>query len=585
MTQNRASIPSRRSICGALYGGRGRRRDHGHRDGRFCAARGIPGPSPTSSAARTASWRTLLPEALRRIPRPLYRYSGQGHEIRLCNGSPLRFRHRQRMWTAFSTRGAEIHWLYIDELTHFHRRCTSSSARACARRRISIRPVVRATSNRRRATPGSGALSRPPAAGHRAHGAWRPRASPGSARCAHIPRARAGQPHLAPGCAGAGRKTSGAPGRAALRPVGRVRRSGVYQWRDDPAAYGTGRFTRGRPFPIPESWRRFRSFDFGYSRPFSVGWWALDPHGTLVALSGVVRLHGRAQRGPAPDADGHRAGHRRGGARTSVSLLRRASGPLHLGRLTRGASRTRCSGRASTSSPAENARLAGLMQVHRRLEFTPRGRSGSAGLLHLPGFDSHAPGLSYDAQRLRGRWIRRARDHIYDSGGISSWPIPPGSAQAAAPALLPWTEDSGAWGAAKGGAARAPGETAKHMHHLGERNAPALPHPGRKLVLARREKYALWAHCQPAWPAWRPSKRFAPARGERSRGGLATVPGRGRAPRCRRCARQAPACGGRRSGRMRCARGLAARGRDTDIADLLERTGVPARGRSASGAL
>ena len=44
-----------------------------------------------------------------------------------------------------------------------------------------------------------------------------------------------------------------------------------------------GRFTHVvAPFPIPESWRRFRSFDFGYSRPFSVGWWALDPHGTLV---------------------------------------------------------------------------------------------------------------------------------------------------------------------------------------------------------------------------------------------------------------------------------------------------------------
>lgn len=30
-----------------------------------------------------------------------------------------------------------------------------------------------------------------------------------------------------------------------------------------------------RPFEIPEHWARFRSFDWGYGAPFSVGWWAI----------------------------------------------------------------------------------------------------------------------------------------------------------------------------------------------------------------------------------------------------------------------------------------------------------------------
>jgi hypothetical protein len=30
-----------------------------------------------------------------------------------------------------------------------------------------------------------------------------------------------------------------------------------------------------RPFPIPEHWTRFRSFDWGFASPFSVGWWAV----------------------------------------------------------------------------------------------------------------------------------------------------------------------------------------------------------------------------------------------------------------------------------------------------------------------
>jgi hypothetical protein len=35
------------------------------------------------------------------------------------------------------------------------------------------------------------------------------------------------------------------------------------------------------PFDIPPEWERFRSFDWGYSAPFSVGWWAVDFDGRL----------------------------------------------------------------------------------------------------------------------------------------------------------------------------------------------------------------------------------------------------------------------------------------------------------------
>ncbi len=37
------------------------------------------------------------------------------------------------------------------------------------------------------------------------------------------------------------------------------------------------------PFLIPDHWLRFRSFDWGYGAPFSVGWWAVasEPRGTI----------------------------------------------------------------------------------------------------------------------------------------------------------------------------------------------------------------------------------------------------------------------------------------------------------------
>ena len=52
------------------------------------------------------------------------------------------------------------------------------------------------------------------------------------------------------------------------------------EWKNDPAGYITRRGTHViEPFEIPASWRRWRSFDFGYSRPYAVQWWAVDYDG------------------------------------------------------------------------------------------------------------------------------------------------------------------------------------------------------------------------------------------------------------------------------------------------------------------
>ena len=49
------------------------------------------------------------------------------------------------------------------------------------------------------------------------------------------------------------------------------------EWRNAPEAKA---FTHViEPFEIPHSWRRYRSFDFGYAKPFAVQWWAVDYDG------------------------------------------------------------------------------------------------------------------------------------------------------------------------------------------------------------------------------------------------------------------------------------------------------------------
>lgn len=43
------------------------------------------------------------------------------------------------------------------------------------------------------------------------------------------------------------------------------------------------------PFDIPSTWTIYRSFDFGYAKPFSCGWWAIDYDGRLYR---ILELYG-----------------------------------------------------------------------------------------------------------------------------------------------------------------------------------------------------------------------------------------------------------------------------------------------------
>lgn len=52
------------------------------------------------------------------------------------------------------------------------------------------------------------------------------------------------------------------------------------EFTDNPSGYDSHIGTHViNPFPIPRTWKRYRAFDFGYSRPFAVQWWAVDYDG------------------------------------------------------------------------------------------------------------------------------------------------------------------------------------------------------------------------------------------------------------------------------------------------------------------
>lgn len=54
---------------------------------------------------------------------------------------------------------------------------------------------------------------------------------------------------------------------------------------DDPKHYADRQYTHViEPFDIPPSWPIYRSYDFGYAKPFSFGWWAVSEDGVFYRI-------------------------------------------------------------------------------------------------------------------------------------------------------------------------------------------------------------------------------------------------------------------------------------------------------------
>lgn len=70
------------------------------------------------------------------------------------------------------------------------------------------------------------------------------------------------------------------------------------EFTDNPKGYITRTYTHViEPFDIPLGWKIYRSFDWGYSRPFSVGWWALDYDDCLYRIYEWYGCTGEANEG------------------------------------------------------------------------------------------------------------------------------------------------------------------------------------------------------------------------------------------------------------------------------------------------
>lgn len=189
------------------------------------------------------------------------------------------------------------------------------------------------------------------------------------------------------------------------------------EWRNDPAHYQDQRWTHViDPFPIPKDWRIYRGFDFGFARPFSVGWYAVDHAGRIYRIKELYGCSETPNQGVRWDPG--RIGREIREAEQNDPLLR---GRTIVGIAdpsifdeSRGESVARMMERQGIYwSGGDNTRLAGKMQCHYRLAFDAEGRSMFQVFSSCRAFIRTIPALCYDQTRAEDI-DTEMEDHIYD---------------------------------------------------------------------------------------------------------------------------------------------------------------------------
>jgi len=191
------------------------------------------------------------------------------------------------------------------------------------------------------------------------------------------------------------------------------------EWVNDPAHYEDGLFTHViSPFRIPKHWRIWRGFDFGYARPYSVGWYAADEDGRLYRICELYGCTDTPNEGTRESPDRIAENIRK--IENEHELLR---GRTVLGVAdpsifdeSRGESVAAMMARHPNYvyfQPGDNTRLPGKMQYHYRLAFQKDGRPMLQVFSTCVHFIRTVPSLTYDT-RIVEDINSSQEDHIYD---------------------------------------------------------------------------------------------------------------------------------------------------------------------------
>ena len=188
-------------------------------------------------------------------------------------------------------------------------------------------------------------------------------------------------------------------------------------FRDVPEHYKDRRWTHViEPFEIPDGWTICRSYDFGYRKPFSCAWWAVDYDGTIyriMELYGCTRTPNEGVKWT-PDKqfeEIHKTEmqHPWLKGKTIIGVADPA-----IWDASRGESVADTAARYGVFfTPGDNERIAGWMQCHYRLQFDEDGYPRMYVFNTCRAFIRTIPTLIYDEHRAEDL-DTKMEDHVAD---------------------------------------------------------------------------------------------------------------------------------------------------------------------------
>ena len=157
------------------------------------------------------------------------------------------------------------------------------------------------------------------------------------------------------------------------------------------------------PFAPPAHWKLWRSYDYGFNKPFAVQWWAIDTDGIMYLILEMYGCGAEPNEGIHWNADKQFS---------EVARIEREH-PYLRGRKIQGIADPAIWSKESTGfsiadtaakhgvyfSPANNDRINGWAQCHNRLAFNANGKPGMYVFSHCKGFRRTIPTLLYDENK------------------------------------------------------------------------------------------------------------------------------------------------------------------------------------------
>jgi hypothetical protein len=379
---------------------------------------------------------TLIKEAKASYPKTVGKYNVSRHEFEFVNGSVAHFRHCASIQDMYNYAGAEIQWLYMDELTSFEMEIyTFLKTRLRAAKALGVVPVVRCASNPGNIGHGwvkayfvdAGPYGSIIEAEERSETLGRTRRYTKQ----YIPALATDNPYITEDYIFELERKPEALRNALLHGHWDAFEGQVFtEWKNDPAHYEDRKFTHViKPFDIPPHWRRYMSFDHGYSRPFAAHWWAMDMSGHLYCYREWYGCNGTPNRGlmltPGEIARGileREAEEIRDNIYidriADPAIFDRSRGPSVADQMRDPGGRI-----GIIFRKGDNNRLNGLMQVHERLRFDEKGVPGMYFFSTCEAIIRTLPSLPYSLTKVEDI-DTDAEDHCYDSARYMAMAYP-----------------------------------------------------------------------------------------------------------------------------------------------------------------